>query len=790
MATSFHGFLVKEKIGSGGMSTVYKGIHETLGYPVAIKVLHPGMAGDKSFIARFEREAKAASSLRNNNIASVIDFGSEDDIYFIVMEYVDGKDLGQILTDIQNSPNGQRVFPIEIVFSILEEVAYGLKDAHEQGIIHRDIKPSNILLHKRGEVKIADFGLARNVGEVSPLLDIDLTMPGTVVGTPSFMSPEQAAGRELDSRTDIFSLGVMAYQLLMGEKPFKGSTAAEVQEAIITQDPPALSRERCPLLIPEVVSLISNMLAKDPNRRFQNMEQLLRSLSECMEKVDSSRALIKFKRDYLTKFSLDPIGFSEDLRKKGVNNHMKQGLHFQKMGLSNIDDAIREFNYVLSLEPDNQKAKGAIAELIKNAEESGIVPAYQGPATFDPGATMVLTTSHQEPKIPPASAAPSRPKVDSIKRFLDGLNPLILYGGGAALLLIMVLAVVFWPRVDGSKQEASNEVAANTAAVVEQPAHEPAVPLVEDPRPDEDSVDSTTEDLNTVDLAKEVPSTLVGEQPGDAEQPGSVTGEAQGVDQTPDQEPAPALPTGTLQITSEPSDASVYIMSWDDKKFHLVGTTPHTTDDLAVGDWEVRVQKRGYIGRSKVRGVKEGIQRSLPFKLAPIQAPSSDPGFFKVVIVPYGDVYMDGELVVESKKLVYIPAKPRVEHEIRILHGSTLGGFVMTDKKVASGDTLNLGRKIFNAGGLKVRASNEVQVLLDGVEISGSPPLDVPRVLVGEHIIYIRRSGLVVDKAWVFGEKGKVELPALNPGSPDSGYRITIVKNETLLIKFDMKSAN
>ena len=153
MATSFHGFAVQGKIGSGGMSTVYKGSHETLGYPVAIKVLHPGMAGDQNFIARFEREAKAASALRNNNIASVIDFGSENDIYFIVMEFIDGKDFGQIFKDLQEEGAGPKALPIEIVLSVLEEVAYGLKDAHEQGIIHRDIKPSNILLAKRGEVK-------------------------------------------------------------------------------------------------------------------------------------------------------------------------------------------------------------------------------------------------------------------------------------------------------------------------------------------------------------------------------------------------------------------------------------------------------------------------------------------------------------------------------------------------------------------------------------------------------------------------------------------------------------
>jgi len=786
LATSFHSFLVKEKIGSGGMSTVYKGVHSTLGYPVAIKVLHPGMAGDESFIARFEREAKAASSLRNNNIASVIDFGSEDDIYFIVMEFVDGKDLGKILADMQSSPDDQQVFPIEIVFSILEELAYGLKDAHEQGIIHRDIKPSNILLHKRGEVKIADFGLARNVGDVNPLLDIDLTVPGTVVGTPSYMSPEQAAGRELDSRTDVFSLGVMAYQLLMGEKPFQGTTAAEVQEAIITQDPPPMSQEKCPLLIPEVVTLVRKMLAKDPNRRYQNMDQILRALSECMEKVDSSGALIKFKRDYLKKFANDPLSFSRELRQKGVNNHLKQGLHYQKMGLSNIDDAIREFNYVLSLEPDNEKAKAAIAELIRNAEESGIVPAYKGPGTFDSGETQILTTSGSQEKEPAPSGPIGSGKKDPSK-FPAGLNPLVVYGGGAALLLIVVLGMVFWPGGDGVIEEERTEVVANTGVVAEERKQVPMVPVKEDSVPNQDPGDVALVDLNA-----DVPPTPVAEQSEPVKEPETrkVISEIGEKPKPEPEKPAPTPPRGTIKITSEPGEAVVYLRKGYGGNFRRVGTTPYVTDKLDVGDWEIRLEKDGFKGQSKVYGVKENTEKALSFSLAPIQVLSMEPGFFRCVVVPYGDVYLDGKRVQEGKKLVLVPATPRVKHELRIQHGPTLGDFVMSDLTVASGDTMNLGRKIFSVGGLKVGANTQIQVLLDGKEIPGSLPVEAPRILVGEHILTINHPGKIVEKAWLFGDKGKTELQALKPGLSDSGYRITIAKDKTLLIKFDLKAGN
>ncbi len=178
---TFHGFTVEHRIGAGGMSTVYMGHHGTLGYPVAVKILHPGMSGETEFIARFEREARAASSLNHTNIVNVIDFGSENDVFFIVMQYVDGADLGKIFDEVVVQRAGAP-FPLEIALPMLEEVAHGLKAAHKHGIIHRDIKPSNILFSSTGHVKLADFGLARDdsEGDVGVSKDPELTMPGRV----------------------------------------------------------------------------------------------------------------------------------------------------------------------------------------------------------------------------------------------------------------------------------------------------------------------------------------------------------------------------------------------------------------------------------------------------------------------------------------------------------------------------------------------------------------------------------------------------------------------------------
>ncbi len=827
MATSFHGFAVKGKIGAGGMSTVYKGAHETLGYPVAIKVLHPGMAGDQSFIARFEREAKAASALRNNNIASVIDFGSENDIYFIVMEFVDGKDTGQIFKEMQDEGQEPRAMPIEIALALLEEVAYGLKDAHEQGIIHRDIKPSNILLSKRGEVKIADFGLARDTGDMVSLSDQDLTMPGTVVGTPSYMSPEQAAGTELDARTDIFSLGVMAYQLIMGEKPFKGDTPTEVQERIINQDPPPLSQARCPLLTTEIETFVFKMMAKDPSRRFQSMDQVLRSLSDCMESVDHSGGLIKYKRDYLNRFAKDPRDFSDELRRKGISNHLKRGYHYKKMGLTNIDDALREFSYVLSLDPENEKAQEAITELNHEAEASGIVPAYQRPGgDFDAGKTQVMPSaptggsprpeSPPEPKtgsgsdaqvtkqraVPPPTAA-SEQKTEQLNRprtpedaagGSTKKNPIVMYGGiGAAVVVVLILAIVFWPRGgDEITPDPGTDV-----ALVDTPETSAESRTDADSEPSNDSKED-----QEVGGQSGTPAVKTGEIP-------NVEVADLGGDETPDvadamvsepapaaATPAPAPPTGTLSITATPTGTVVYIKRNSSDAFKRLGTAPLTTDPLEVGSWELRAEKSGYRGQSKVVGIREGEEKSLAFELKPRETQpatpvATGPGWFRLVVSPFGDIYLDGKQVSTGERVAVIQASAGQNHTIRVHHGPTVGDIVMTKQKTTSGDTVSLGRAVFQVGSLRVAANVPCALQVDGRAVEGQTPIPIDRILVGQRELSAIKDGFVVDKLWRVEAGGaRVEVKPVDANASPRRYRVEIKRGETVRVKFDMKQVD
>ena len=201
------------------MAVIYKAIQEPLDREVAIKALKPSIALDSQFAARFEREARFMASLQHENILHVYDFVKDGDSMYIVMEYVQGIDLYDLL---QLSPR----LPIEVAAIIALQVARALDYAHFRGIIHRDIKPANVIISYHGEVKLMDFGIARDHALA------DLTEAGTGVGTPSYMSPEQILGDKLDFRSDIFSLGIVLYQMLTGRKPFVEDESRTVMQKI------------------------------------------------------------------------------------------------------------------------------------------------------------------------------------------------------------------------------------------------------------------------------------------------------------------------------------------------------------------------------------------------------------------------------------------------------------------------------------------------------------------------------------------------------------------------------
>ncbi|MEO6809287.1 MAG: protein kinase [Isosphaeraceae bacterium] len=281
-------FQVERLLGHGGMGEVYLARQISLDRPVALKVLKPDLLSNPTYLARFESEAWAAARLNHPNIVHIYSLGTADDVRFIVMEYVQGTNLREYLVR-----RGVPALPLAL--SIMKQATLAVGAAAEAGLVHRDIKPDNLLLTRKGQVKVADFGLV-SAPETEHL---HLTRPGVTLGTPMYMSPEQVQGHPMDHRSDLYSLGVTFYHMLAGVPPFRAETGMALALKHVRETAVSLAVHR-PDLPADLVRLVMKLMEKDPSNRPQSSAEVLRDLSKVREALSASAGTANLATSELT----------------------------------------------------------------------------------------------------------------------------------------------------------------------------------------------------------------------------------------------------------------------------------------------------------------------------------------------------------------------------------------------------------------------------------------------------------------------------------------------------------
>ena len=361
---------VLQKLGEGATATVYRGRHIAIGKDVAIKVLHPHLSASSRNRERFNREARAVGRLSHQNIVSILDYSGQlaDDCY-IVTELVDGVTALDLLQE-------QGHLPSEIAILIALELCSALSFAHIEGVIHRDIKPENVMIRRDGKVKLMDFGVARVLDEGS------ITIDGSLLGSPAYMSPQQALDQPIDGRSDLFSLGTVLFHLVTGHVPFAGSNASIILRNIIESNRPEVL-ELAPTVSPALAAVIDRLLQPKPEDRFPTAADASRALRACLDDVGLSLEHPSINlRAFLT---------SPDATVEALDAHLRLTLldrGKERLGRNDHLGALQLFNRLLAIDEENAE----VLTLIQSLHQSP--PPERRPRWIAPvAAALVLLLS-------------------------------------------------------------------------------------------------------------------------------------------------------------------------------------------------------------------------------------------------------------------------------------------------------------------------------------------------------------------------------------------------------------
>jgi len=645
-------FEIKELIATGGMAAIYKAVQVSLERVVAIKILHGHLAQDKDFITRFEREAKAAANLKHENIVNIIDYGKAEDIYFIAMEYVEGKSLKDLI-------NSVKFIPHDMALMIAYEISQGLNHAHQ-----------------KGGVKIADFGLAQAQDLTS------ITVTGAIVGTPAYMSPEQAGGKKVDYRSDIFSLGVVIYEMITGIKPFRGENYSSIIHEILTVVP-SKPFEANPLISKEISEIIERMLVKDPEQRCQNIAEISDSILTYFRKLK-----IEISRRDIGEFIKSPAEQFQALLQKRKEKHYERGLYFMSLGDEKINEAIGEFEKILHLDPQDTRATKYISDLKERRIKRDIKTA----------ARDKKEEKQQKKKLPKSLAMV----------------------GGVVLLAILLFAFVKLPH--------KNAVPSVEPAMILGVANVSSSPEGADIYIDKNKENATTPGVidslangrHTIELRK------VGYKPfaQDFEIKGGDTFFINHVmiKEVVNRE------YNRIIVKSTPPGASVFIDNTDFGK-----KTPCTIESIVVGQHKIKLVKPGFETVELDRVVSSQKPLTLTITLTSISKPVIGTSYLKITVVPWAKIYVDDRYV-ETTPIAGSLTVSSGAHIIRLENPN----FKIWQKKYEfePSRTVNLDVKLDPIEGhLKLTVKPWADIYIDGKYYETTPIGEPIKLPAGKHVL-------------------------------------------------------
>lgn len=634
-----------EAVGYGAMGAVYRAFDPLIKRPVAVKTLRldvPPQSPDyKAFLDRFATEARTAGRLSHPNIITLYDVGhTEDQIPWLAMEFVEGQTVAELV-------EGERLRP-EVVVGLVSQIAAAIDYAHTEGVIHRDIKPSNVIIFGGEKVKVTDFGIAK-------LMDADITHSGLMMGTPSYMSPEQAMGEELDGRTDIFSLGVVAFEMLSGQQPFPGNNVTSILYKLVHSDPVHPDDLEVLGLLPDKWhQVFSRVLAKDPIERFATAADFVEQLEHCLGSWFGSLE----GETVIFKAPAELLGNADT---KGGGDSDETVMAPPPASSVDVDRGDAMEGATTTLERDvvlGDVGTETVANALPAAGGYAVPPESGAEETLYAGADETVTSLDAADETVRGGGDTKVDEVAITRRASAGQQKRLLLGGGAvAVLLALVALFVF---VGGEDREPSPPV---VAATPEPPP--PLVPLVIDSgslfvtsEPDGATVTVDGQKAGTTPIELELPLSvheLVIERDGffPEELTAALTADAPNQTLEVALSPEPPKPA-FVRIRSTPSGAQVEIDG------SAIGATPTDPLRVSAGNRTVRIVREGFLPWEDTVRARSGrtvnVDAVLTERHAPTLPPDETPPVPTAPQVEIGTLVGRGEPGVENPECIECPA--------------------------------------------------------------------------------------------------------------------------------------